>query len=88
MLEDKVIERIATINLEDAMEELHTIAPLMSPPESKQWFKIYENLLQDRRAYRMIGLEKHYAGEKDGTINRLVQARLQLLSYYSWRENK
>ncbi len=85
MLEEKIIERIANINFEDAMEELYAISPTMSSTDSNQWFNIYENFMNDRRAFRMVNMTKAYNGESDGSFNQLAQARLKLLSYYTWR---
>lgn len=85
MLDEKVVSRIAGLSLEDAVDELHAVAPTLSSAQSHGWFNHYERLLNDRRAFRSVGVLDAYCGESDGSINDLAQARLKLLSLYIYR---
>jgi len=86
MIEDIVVERIRNLSLEECCDELEVVAKTVTPTESHKWFRIYRDYVNDRRAYRAVGVEKHYAGRRDGSLDDSAVAKLKLLSFYVWKD--
>ena len=82
-MEIEIVDRITNIGLEEALEEISLLSDsLTSNHQFDKWGFVYAHMLNDRGFYRLLGVENHYCGEKDGSINPLADARLRLLSFY------
>jgi len=78
-------ERIKELSLEDAVKELEKGIVKLNSDKLDDVAYFYIHMLNDRRYFKAVDVEEHYAGRKDGTFHPLARARLKLLSYHMMR---
>jgi hypothetical protein len=86
-LNQDLITRVARQNLESCVKELRVVSELVDSRQAHDWFRVYEDMLYDKTAFRAVGLPNAYYGSDDVTCT-LAYARIKLLAFYAWHEEK
>jgi len=83
-----IIDKINSMTEEEIDNELHAIVRFFPNEKGKDWFKIYNELVNDKRAYELLNIKQYYPGNKRGELEKIASLKLRLLSYYVWRNEE